>query len=440
MNLDEKFKKLVSRSFFRDVTFLQVGSVFSTGLAFVTSVVLARLLHADGYGLYGLTFSFVSLVAIFMDWGGDDVVLTLLPAAYAEKNFREIKSILTYYIKINVIIALTIGLVAMVFAPWLADLVYHRSVVGQLGRVVLLSNIVGSFFLMTTLALQAVRKIKRLTAFESLNKLLGSFIPAILVFLGLGLTGLVLGHLLVSVLFLFLSLYLYSAATKKVEYLPTLEEIVRGFWHVKIKKYLRFGFPIALNKRLSNLYSLLPVTLVGFLGSSVEVSFFKIALSYATLPLILFSPIARILAVQLPKSRIQGMDTLKDHFYKTSLRAGLISLVAILPVILLAPFLVKSFYGIEYLPSVKLSYILVVVTVASGFSIGIGPIYKTLNRMKAALIINALVALAGVIFAAIIFRTFSISAATTVAFMVVFWAVVGTICQFIYIKRILARN
>ncbi|MCG2701306.1 oligosaccharide flippase family protein, partial [Candidatus Parcubacteria bacterium] len=65
-----KFKDFTKISFVQDVGILQVGKFFSILLSVSTSVVLARLLRPELYGIYGLIFAFVGLVGIFMNWGG----------------------------------------------------------------------------------------------------------------------------------------------------------------------------------------------------------------------------------------------------------------------------------------------------------------------------------------------------------------------------------
>ena len=63
-----RFKDFVKISFVRDVGVLEIGKFFSVFLGAVSSVVLARLLHPELYGIYGLIFAFVGLVGIFINW------------------------------------------------------------------------------------------------------------------------------------------------------------------------------------------------------------------------------------------------------------------------------------------------------------------------------------------------------------------------------------
>ena len=388
MIFNKKIKKLLAISFVRDVGMLQIGTVLSTGLAVLASVIFARVLGAENYGIYSLIFAFTGLIGIFKNFGTERVCLTLLPEAYARKDKQEIKNILTYFFKITLLTAGTISLLAIIFAPFLSDLLYDNPQIGRLARWVLLANIFAAGFLFLTVSLQSVRKIKYLTILEIINKTLYKVLPIAFVLIGFGLLGIVWGHLFSAILFLFFSFFIYAKLARRNEYFPSFRELILNFNKIKFRKYFNFGFLIAIDNNLGNLTSLLPVIFLGMFALPQEVAYFKIALAYITIPSLLIGPVSRILAVQLPKSKTYGLKLLKEHFFKTSFYSGLIAIFMVLPLFILAPFLIKLFYGQEFLSSIPLIYYLAVITVLSGFSIGFGAIYRTLNKMKIPIVLN----------------------------------------------------
>ena len=101
--LYQKAKSFSKISFVRDVGVLQVGRAIFIIFNTASSIILARLLKPELYGIYGLVFAFVGLIGIFLAWGGDYASLTLLPQAYAKKDRTEIKNILAYYVKISLL-------------------------------------------------------------------------------------------------------------------------------------------------------------------------------------------------------------------------------------------------------------------------------------------------------------------------------------------------
>jgi len=388
MFLNEKIKKLFGISFVRDVGILQIGAVISTGLAFIASVVFARVLGSENYGIYSLVFAFAGLIDIFKNVGAGQTCLTLLPEAYAKKDKQEIKNILTYFVKVSFWITVTIGLITIVFAPFFSDILYHDPEIGKLARWILLANIFASGFILLTVSLQSVRKIKYLSILEVINKSFYKLFPIIFVTLGLGLLGIVQGYLLSSVLFLFFSFFVYRKLAQRNEYFPCFRQIILNFNKINFKKYFNFGFFIAIDNNLGNLASLLPITFLGIFALPQEVAYFKIAFAYITIPSLLIGPISRILTVQLPKSKTYNLQTLRHHFFRVSFYSGMMSFVFAVFLCVLAPFLIKLLYGSEFLLSIPLVYYLSVFIITSGFSIGLGPIYRTLNKMKIAIMLN----------------------------------------------------
>lgn len=383
-----RFRDFIKISFVRDAGILQVGNFFSVFFGIVGSIILARLLLPELYGFYALIFAFIGLIRVFINWGAHYAGLTLLAEAYAKKDKREIKNVLTYFLKITLLAIGIIGILSIILAPFLTDLLYHNSQIGNWARIVLLAGFLAVVYNMLIVVLQGTRKIKQLTILETFNKFLYTLLPIIFVLVGFGLLGVVWGHLVSAFIFLIFAIFIYSFLVKKDKLLPGFKQIFSNFKKIKLKKYFNFGFLIAINKNLSILISLLPVMLLGFFAASYEVGYFKIAFGYITVPLMLLGPISRLLTVQLPKSKTYGFKLLRKHFYRTSLFSGLISILLVIPFIIFASYLIRLFYGMEYISSISLVYLLAIFSIISGFTVGLGPIYRTLDKMKIAIITN----------------------------------------------------
>jgi len=435
---DEKivsgFKNFIKISFVRDVGILQTGKFFSVFLSVIGSIALARLLQPELYGIYGLVFAFVGLVGIFTDWGGSYAGLTLLAEAYAQKDKEAIKNILTYFVKITLLAIGILGILSIVFAPFLTDLIYQNSQVGQWARIILVAVFIGIFYNLLVIVLQSLRKIKKLTILESINKVAYLVFPVGLLWAGFGLAGVIWGHFISSFIFLILSFLIYSSLAQKKEYLPSFKEIFSNFGKIKINKYFKFGFLIALDKNIGRLIALLPVLILGYLTSPAEIGYFKIALGYITIPTLVLGPISRLLMVQLPKSKSYGLDILKRHFFKTTLYSGAIATLMLIPFVVLAPFLINLFYGREYSPSIQLVYYLAIMTILSGLGVGISSFYRTVNRMKTSI---AIISAQTVFFVFLTFFSVKIfTFLTAISLSFALSALFATILQFLIIKSI----
>lgn len=432
-----KFKDFIKISFIQDVGILQIGKFISILLSVVASIILARWLGPELYGVYGLIFAFVGLVGIFIDWGAGYASLTLLAESYVKKDKQEIKDILTYFVKITFLAICTIGILSIILAPFLTDQLYQNSQIGSLARIILIATFLGVVYNLLVIVLQAIRQIKQLTILEIFNKLIYTLFPVVFLLIGWSLTGVVWGYFISSLIFLIFAIFVYSFLVKKDEFLPSLKQIFFNLKKVKIKKYFNFGFLIAIDKNLGRLVSILPIIFLGIFALPQEVGYFKIAFAYISIPIMILSPVSRLLSVQLPKSKTFGLKTLKKHFYKTTFYSGLISILLIIPFIFLAPYLIKFFYGQEYIGSIQLVYYLAILAAFSGFGVGVAPFYRTVNKMKTSIIVNIFQVILITILTIVLVKNIS-------SLMAIIWALIITttiflLLHFLIIKYIMEK-
>tara|TARA_Y100000310_G_C20702123_1_gene830877 strand:+ start:4250 stop:5608 length:1359 start_codon:yes stop_codon:yes gene_type:complete len=431
--LTNKFNYFRNLKFVRDVFTLQVGSFFGTAIALVASVIFARVLGAEVYGNYALIFAFTALVGIFMDWGIGYATITLLSEAYANGNKDEVKDILTYFLKVSLISVLTVGFLAIILAPWLTNILYHQPQIGNLARLILIAVIIRTFFSLLVIMLQVLRKIRYLTVVENINKLFLNLIPAIFVLLGLGLWGIVWGHLLTTIVFMFFSLWVYFHFSRRNKLVPSLVEIYKNFSKVKVSKYFKFGFTIAVDKNIANSFAILPLIFLGFLGTPEQVANLKIAIAYLTLPKIFLGPIARLLQVQLPKAKAASARDLKSNFYKSSFYTGIIFIILTLGFLVIASVLIKFLYGREFIPSINLVYVLSLSTIMAGFAVGYSSLYRTMNKMKTVIAANVTNLVSGL--ALFIFILQFMSPLKSVITLIIYWALFSLVVNFFLLRN-----
>jgi len=431
-----KIKKLKQIRFIQDVAILQVGSIVGTGLSMISSIIFARVLGPSTYGTYSLVFAFVGLVGLFMDWGAGYGALTLLAEAHARQDKQEVKNVIIYFFKISFFSTIIIGLIAAILAPWITNLAYQEPHIGYLARFVILASVVRLFYALIIAILQVLRKMKKLTILENVNKIFYTLIPVAFVLLGMGVFGIVLGYFITALLFLIFSLVLYIILSKRNSLFPTLREIATDLFKVKIKKYFIFGFAIAIDKNIGSLYTTLPLIIAGAFVATQDIAFFKIAWGLIGMSGILLGPISRLLNVQLPQSKAQGTENLKKAFWRSSLGSLLISIPITIVMVVLAKPVIVLFYGQEFAPSVNFVYILAVHLLVSGLSVGAGPMYRTLNKMKVTISINAALIIVGSPIFYWLIKTYT---ATGLALSYVIWQGIANLLAVFVLSRIMKK-
>lgn len=384
------FFKFIEHPFTRNVSVLQIGGVFSTAVGFVTSLLFARILGPEQFGFYVLVFALAGIINIFQEVGIGQGTINLLSKAYARKEREEVADVLASFAKISVFILLTAGLLGAIAAPFIGQIFYNNLYLGKLASMVVLTSAVTLFFPLVTIVFQVVQKIKVLVILESVNKVVMGVIPITLLLLGWGVLGITAGQLAAVLIMSAASIVLYKGFADKNVFFPTLKELfTRTVSFAKIKSFFRFGFEIAINKNLLKLNTTVPLLLLAyFLPTNSGLAFYKVALGYVSLPIMLLGPVSRLLNVQFPKTELAGEEKLFRRFFQVSYLSFFITLLLVIPMVLAGPYLVRFFYGVAYEPSVGMIYALAAYPLFISFGVGLGPMFRTLNKMKIAVIIN----------------------------------------------------
>jgi len=166
----QSIKNNLHHHFVKDVAILQIGTGFSTGLAFISSLVMARVFQPELYGQYLLIFSLVGTFSLFMNWGEDAASATLMSEAYQRQDRQAVLKIICYYLKVAGFIFITLGFVGILISPLLGDLIYHDQSLGQWARIIFINNFILIGFTFLMLIFQISRQMKKYAILENLNQ------------------------------------------------------------------------------------------------------------------------------------------------------------------------------------------------------------------------------------------------------------------------------
>lgn len=388
--INQKLLALFKIRFVKDTVILQFGTLATMGANLATSVLLARILQPERYGIYALVFSLYGLIGLFGNVGVGQATVTRLAEAYAKGDEEEITNLLAFFVKMSAIMATFISIVGFLVLPYLAARMYGDSEIGHMARPLFLIAPLGVMYGLVTTILQSVRMMQQLTILESLMTILTSIFVIGFVFLGLGVSGIVYGHVLATALSSVIGLLIYHRLRWQLgSALPSLRKTLKQVWQVGIKKYFGLGFLIAVDKNIVKLADLMPILLLGIFVKPEEVSYFKIAVGAIGLPLVLLGAISRNLAAKLPEVKGRGdIREFRNSFLRVSVCSGFVSSMCTIAFVLIAPYLVKYLYGEKYLPAVNLIHILAISSGVAGFGVGLGPLFRTAQRMDLPIKIN----------------------------------------------------
>jgi len=319
----------------------KVGSLLFT-------VILARLLMPELYGLYGLALSTILMFAGFSDLGISSALVPFI-SKYIDKSKTKAKAYFIYISKVKVIL-LFIGSLLLVFsAKYFSDIYYNKPIFLALlaGAIYLpistMSTYLGHIFssennFKVAFIGEVIYQLVRLTFIPILiiyivKKIADYDVSLFYMILGLTVCFIVLGIYYIGTYF-----YKKPLGSSRAEKISKREK--KDVW--------LFILPLTFTVFSGLFFGYIDTFMLGHYVDSEYIAFYQVALN-------LISSAATVIAfsgsAMLPLfSRFKG-NKLKKSFRKARLITVIISLAAMVFTFVSAPYVIWIVYGKDYLPA-----------------------------------------------------------------------------------------
>lgn len=431
-----QYKYLWRNNFIKNVVTLQVGNFSGVVIQAGIGIFIARLLRPDLFGIYSLAIGMAGITSLILGMGIQEGVSSLLGRAYAKKDGVEIENILGFMLKTTFLAAFVVILIS-VFLSNIADKLYGNSVIGVYAAIVVVASVFSSlFFTLTYSSFQVVGRVKSLGLLIFSDQSVRYVLSLVFTLIGFGVLGAVSGQLIGAILIFIISAVLFSNFSKKEPLFPTLSRLVIIAKNANLKKYFGFTFWVALDRNMGNVYMALPVILTGIYVTASDVSFFKLAFGYTNLVLSLLGPISILLNVEFPKIQVTDKEQLYANFKKVSLYSLGLSILMVVGAAVVSPIAFKFLYGESYLPSIKYVFGLTVYGSLFGIGVGLGPMWRAINKVKISILINSVILGVGIPFGLWLIKNYGLWGSVI---MVTVWFSVSHIISFTYLIRQLKK-
>lgn len=437
LGLKEKFDYFQRNKFVHKTATLQAGSFSGTIIQAAIGIIIARLLQPELFGIYSLAVGMAGMTSLILGMGIQEAVSSMLGRAYAREDKGEIENILGFMFKITALAALAVLLISA-FLPTIADKLYGNSLIGIYAAIVVVAAIFSStFFTLAYSSFQVAGKVKSLGLLILSDQSLRYLFSLAFVLFGFGVLGAVSGQLAGAIIIFAVSAVLFARLSKNKPLFPGLRRLISSAVKADIGKYFKFTFWVALDRNMGNIYMALPVILTGVYVSASEVSFFKLAFGYMNLVLSLLGPISVLLNVEFPKIQVVDQKQLYGSFKKVSLFSLALSVVLAVGSALVSPFVFRFLYGESYLPSIK--YVLGLVAYGSlfGIGVGLGPMWRAVNKVKISILINSVILGTGIPLGLWLIKSFGLWGSVI---MVTAWFSMSHLISFLYLMKKLKQE
>lgn len=391
--------------FVQSVATFQAGSIAMTLIGFASSIVYARFLGVEQYGVYAVVSSFAGLVGIVGSFGQETTLVTFLAEAAGKRHEEEIHRVLRYFLQSSAVSSLTFVLLAIA-APALADMLQDDASIGTLSRILLMNSALQFAPVLAFLTLQLEHRVGLVALFENIRSLAQLLLATALLVLGLGVKGILLAGLTVSAAYVPLSLMLYRSSARALGF-PSLCSLLQNILAGGTSTYIRQGLWIAMDRNVStNIYPHLFFLVLNSTTSLQVVGFFRLALRLAQLPLQLLMPgITRVSAVTIPMIAGRDRRALKSACVKLLKGTmGLMVLAAICAALLVPP-LLPYVYGAAFTPSVPAFLLLLPASILAALHVASVPLSRVFCRVWAMIFFNVTGIIGGLLTYIVLYRT-----------------------------------
>ncbi len=383
-------RRITKLPFVQGVAAFQIGSLFQTLIAFVASVVYARMLGRTQFGELAVVSAFVGLAGIVTAYGQSTVTSTFFAEAMGKKDLRMAASVLRYCVRIS-LFANCLYVLIFLLAPQLALLSQGDAMIGHYGRLLLLNAMLQFPAALTAMVLQLKKRIPTIAAIDNIRDGLQLTLSTVFILLGWGLWGMLLGILLTTAMMLPFLIRIYVIHARDLG-LPSFAELFRMGKIENFRMYVREGLWIGVDQTVGkNLYPNLFFILLNATTAVETVGSFRLAFRLATLPASLIMPsISRMTAFSIPKIAAQDRANLRGALKKVLVVSLGLSTLITLGCAIVLPALIPAVYGQSYASSILPLLILLPMNIIGSVHVVSLPLLRIARRVWVNIISNLL--------------------------------------------------
>jgi len=385
-------RRLLAIKFVRDTLALQTGTLISVVVGVASSIILVRGLGGYQYGLYSLMLTMYGLLMTLNLTGLGPSATTQISEAVAAGDRDETARVMAFFIQMSLGVAVIATALTLPFAPGVAARSYDEASIGVLMQIYIFTLFFTPVHNLALTMLKSVRSMQAYTVFNNLTAVIDAALILAAILIDGTARGVVIVRLVSAIVGAILSLGVYARLQRRFsETLPTLGEVARAVRTTSPRPYWRFGFQLALDKNISQLYTLLPLQMLGMWATPQAAGYLRMALSALERPALFFSGILINMSVQVPADfGRREYARLRANFVRVLKWIVPLSVAVFGTFSLVAPLLVPLVYGEEYRPAVPAIIVLGVYGTVTGIGGIFGPLYRSLRIMRSILAVKVI--------------------------------------------------
>jgi len=350
-----------NRELLRGASTAFVIKVLAAGLAFIFNVVLARLLGAEGAGLYFLAFTVITIASTLGRVGMDNTMIRFVAANAVVQNWIAVKGVYSKVLWFAFISSSVLAVLIFILAPCLANSAFSEPELMVPLRWMALAIVPFALLTLHAQALMGLKCIRDAILVLSVYVPLLSLFGCVFLVPLWGVSGAVWAYIIAAVITLLIGVWRWQRATT-----PHLQKVVG---HFETKTLLESSIPLFWVAVFTLVINQSSILMLGLWEGSEAVGIFSVAIRTATLISFVLIAVNSIAAPKFAASYKQNDMLALEQIAKNS--AKLTTLIATPPLLLclFVPDLIMQIFGEQFVKGAFVLSILAVgefINVASG--------------------------------------------------------------------------
>jgi O-antigen/teichoic acid export membrane protein len=367
-NYSEEIKKILRHPITSDASILTVSNYVSLGLGFLKTIVVARVLGPEGYGLFALVIAYPSIIWSFLGIKSMSVTTRYIASYRASQQFEELRGICKLGYTLDFSVSILALLIVVLTCGWAARFFYHQPSLAWLMLLFATSFPFASFTGTSWAVLSSWRCFSWLAFFTVAEPVIELTLMTSLLLWGFGVLGVVLAATFSQFLIGLGMLVLASQVVSKVGEGSWWKSSLRNKKFMDRELIAFFGWNYLL-VTLSGLLSQGPLMLLGRYRGVKEAGYFRIAMILMSGASCMENALARVAYPTISARWATGeRQSLAKSLKKWTLQGGLPLGILLLMGIPLIPILIPWVLGHVYTPIIPaVQVMLAAVTLSTVF-------------------------------------------------------------------------
>jgi len=322
---------------------LFVGQAVSTIILAVGTLILARFMSPEEYGLYSIALLPALMISLFQDWGVRSALTKYIAYFKAVNKDEDLREVIVAGLTFEIATGLAFSFLSLVLASFIGSTIFRRPESTSLISFASITIFSGMLLSASQSGFVGFGRME-LNSFTTIcQSVAQSVLSPILVFIGYGALGATLGSTISSLVagIIGLATFYFMLFRKSKRIHTGRDKLTRT-----IKTMLHFGVPVSISSNSIALLTQFYGFMMAFFCSDAIIGNYKIATNFAVILTFLAFPISTVLFPVFSKVNPQSEHELLKTIFVSSVKYTVSLLIpATMAVMVLSKPMVGTLYG-----------------------------------------------------------------------------------------------